>query len=326
MRSSNFHCALFFCLLVVGNVGFAQIQREIQEKLIDRADEYAFELVQRRAGLPPKWAALQERAENHLTKIDELKVGVVSISEFTASSRDRKIAIHHVGQNSRIDDALSTEPPIDWNSDPFGNKDYWIFRQPGLILFKSRQAKWQIVPTVDKTEYPTADPFGWALATHGIASQGSLDADFLDRFFGRTRVCVSSNEIREGLMTYWGSPDQRKLASGTKVLFDKTTHLPVRVVWDFYDKGWDPKNFASFSHKTTSKMKIDWQEFKNNDAKIFLPVKIDLIQTAVGDRPHHVELTNRIRWLLNDEVPDSLFDDPSKREVVLPTFPEYPKK
>jgi hypothetical protein len=53
---------------------------------------------------------------------------------------------------------------------------------------------------------------------------------------------------------------------------------------------------------------------------------IVLLLMAGNDTLHHVELTNRICWLLNDDVPDSLFEDPLKSEVVLPVFPDYPKE
>jgi len=93
-------------------------------------------------------------------------------------------------------------------------------------------------------------------------------------------------------MLLFGRPEHVQSA-GTTVLFDKVTHQPMRVEWDFYPKGWDAKKFASFPHTTTAKATIRWQEFKDRDRNISLPIKIELIQTAIGDTPHHVELTNR---------------------------------
>ncbi len=314
----------FICTMFATSVCFGQIQLEMQKKLLEKADASAFELVQMRANLPAKWAALQERDENHLTRIAEFKVGVGKVTEFAAHQQSNKVTLYHVGQQSRIDDPLSTEPPIDWKSEPFGNNDYWLFRKPGSILFKERGAKWLSVPTIPKSICPPTDPFNWCVGAFSAASNGKLTESHLDYFFGETRVCVAAKETSQGLLTYWGSPAPRKLASGTSILFDKVNHLPIRVEWDFYGKGWDPVDYATLPHATQSKLTISWQEFKNKESKVHLPVKIALVQTSNGWNPFHVELTNRIRWLLNDDVPDALFEDPSKQVVVLPTFPDYP--
>ena len=256
--------------------------------------------------------------------MDELKVGVTRVEEFTAHKKNENVTLHHIAKRTRIDDALSTEPPVDWDSEPFGNNDKWLYRRPGLVLFKERGAKWAIVPKVPKSDCPPTDPFSWCVGAFSSASLGSLTESHLDYFFGETRVCIAAIETKKGLLTYWGSPGPRKLASGTSILFDKVHHLPIEVQWDFYRDGWDPVKHADLPHSTQSKLMIGWSEFKSNESKRLLPVKIDLVQTSNGFTPHHVELTNRIRWLLNEDVPDSLFEDPSKREIVLPTFPDYP--
>ncbi len=306
------------------SVCIAQIQSDIQNRMLEQADKYAFDLVQMRANLPAKWAALQERDENHLTRIDEFKVGIGKIKEFTAHHRNLKISLHHVTETSRVDDPLSNEPPIDWKTVPFGNVDYWIFRQPSLILFKERSAKWQIVPTVPKTIRPRTDPFCWVLGGYTTALYKGFDESRLDFFFGESRVCFAAEEVKKGLLTYWGFPTKRGPSHGTRILFDKASHLPVQLEWEFFDKGWNPEDIESLSHRTQEKLTVTYQAFKNVESTILLPIKIDLVQTSSGLTPQHVELTNRIRWLLNDDVPDSLFEDPSKQEVVLPTFPDYP--
>ena len=316
----------FGCLIsvMVPACGWSQLRENVAEDAIMLAEQYAFELVQLRANLPAKWAALQERNENHLTRIAEFKVGIGKTSEFTAFHRNRKISLHHVTEASRIDDALSTEPPIDWKTAPFGNADYWVFRQPGLLLFKEQASKWQIRPTVPKTSRPLTDPFCWILCGYTTALYKGFDGSRLDFFFGESRACFAAEEGRKGLLTYWGFPTKRGPAHGTRILFDKHSHLPVQLEWEFYDKGWNPEDYKSLSHRTQEKLTVTYQEFKNVESKLLLPVKIDLVQTSNGFTAHHVELTNRIRWLLNDDVPDSLFEDPSNREVVLPTFPDYP--
>lgn len=321
IRTALFGCVIFS---LVADYGWSQLREKIDEDAIVLAEQYAMELVQRRANLPAKWAALQERDERHLTRIAESRVGIGIVTEFSAFHRNRKISLHHVTETSRIDDALSTEPPIDWKTSPFGNVDYWVFRQPGLTLFREQSSKWQIVPSAPKTNRPLTDPFCWVLGGYTTASYKGFDGSRLDFFFGESRVCFASEEVRKGLLTYWGFPTKRGPVHGTRILFDKHSHLPVQLQWEFYDKGWNPEDIESLSHRTQEKLTVTYQEFKNVDSKIWLPIKIDLVQTINGVTANHVELTNRIRWLLNDDVPDSLFEDPSKQEVVLPTFPDYP--
>ena len=60
--------AFISCLItvMVPACGWSQLREKIDDDAIMLAEQYAMELVQRRAALPAKWAALQERDERHL--------------------------------------------------------------------------------------------------------------------------------------------------------------------------------------------------------------------------------------------------------------------
>ena len=316
--------ALFGCMIFSLIAGYArsQLREKIDEDAIMLAEQYAMELVQRRAALPAKWAALQERIRNNYTKIDELKVGVTTVSEFTAHYTAQKITLTKYTEDSHTDDPLSKEPPIDSRSDPFSNIVVWAYQRPGLNLHREGEGKWKIVPVIPE-QYRASDPFNWCVGS----DTGRIDEQYAERVLIVKFVCVAASESRAGLQSYWGLPRPTGPTFRWSIVFDKYSHLPVTIERDYY-ANWHPKDFAKLPHTMQTKVAIKWQEFKCTEGlekkTYLLPVRVDLVTTGNAKTPKNVELTNRIRWLLNDDVPDSLFEDPSKREVVLPTFPDYP--
>ena len=107
----------------------------------------------------------------------------------------------------------------------------------------------------------------------------------------------------------------------------------MSVEWRYYPSDWNPKNFLKLDNRLFEKISISWQKFKveqkdqkdQKEVEIFLPIKAESVFTGVL-RKEHNEVVNRIRWLLNDHVPDALFEDPTKNEIVEPVFPDYPKE
>jgi hypothetical protein len=297
---------------------FGQIQDEVNAKLIVHAEDLMIELLDRRANLPNKWAALQEREVQNLTKLEQLEAGVTKTREFWAHSKAKNITIQHLQQSSHYDRGIDRTEAIDM--------ELQVYKKPGLCLYKQNLKPWQIVPKVPFTGYPTTDPFNWCIGTYGSSKSGKLDESWIDAFVSK-RVCVHASETKVGLRAVWGNPlAQAKQSSTATLLFDKFTSLPVSVTWNFYPKDWDPKNFAKVENRSYEKATITWQALKiENQPNLYLPTKIEIVNLGVLEEEHH-EVVNRIRWLINDQVPDSLFEDPTKNEIVEPPFPDYPKE
>ncbi len=316
--------AFIGCLitLLISSCGWSQLRETIDEKAIELAEQYAMELVQRRANLPAKWAAQQERIRNDFIKIDQLKVSITKFGEFTAHHSAKKITLTKYTEDSHTEDPLSKEPPIDRRTDPFSNIVVWAYQRPGLNLHREREEQWKIVPMIPM-QYRASDPFNWCLGSDA----GRIHEKYLDSVLVERAVCVAGREVRAGFYSYWGLPHPTAQTIGMALVFDKHSHLPLTIERDFYPN-WHPKDFAKLPHTLQTKVAITWQEFKcteGTEKKTYsLPIRVDLVTTGNGYTPKNVELTNRIRWLLNDDVPDALFEDPSKQVVVLPTFPDYP--
>ncbi len=309
-HSSRFVITL--SILLIASTSYGQLQLEMEAKLIERAEEYAMELLHKRTNLPAKWAALQEREVQHLTNIEKLEAGITQTTEFCAHHKATGVTVQRLTEKSHYDRGTDRTEALDMEKR--------IYKKPGLSLYKANSKPWQIVPKVPYDGRPSTDPFNWCLANYG--STRSLDEGYIDRIFEK-KVCVSAKEFKAGLRSIWGNPHaQKKPSSLVSIDFDKHTHLPVSVSWDFYPE-WDPKDYAKLKHHTHSKAVVTWQEFK--EVKIYLPIKIEMIETGALKR-EHLEVVNRIRWLLNDQVPDALFEDPTKHEIVEPRFPDYPRE
>ncbi len=307
--------SIILSMFAVGSTTYGQIQVEMEAKLIERADELSMELLHRRANLPSKWAALQEREVLHLSNIEQLESGITQITEFCAHHKQSGVTVQRLSESGHYDRGTDRTEALGMETRKY--------RKPGLSLYKANSKPWQIVPKIPFDGHPSTDPFNWCLGAYGSSQAGGLDEGHLDGIFER-RVCFSAKEMRAGLQTRWGRPfADKKPAAVLNILFDKDMNLPISISWDFYPREWDPKNYAKLDHRTHSKTTVTWQEFK--EAKVYLPVKIELTETGVLKR-EHLEVVNRIRWLLDDQVPDALFEDPMKHEIVEPRFPDYPKE
>ncbi len=123
------------------------------------------------------------------------------------------------------------------------------------------------------------------------------------------------------MKTIWGPPKANGFSSSVEVLFDKHMRVPIELEWHLYRKGWDPKRFAELERDSFEKSKIGWTKFKSKGKELFLPTKIEIHSFGTDKEPKEVEVVNHIQWLLDDDVPDELFKDPSKNTIVEPTFP-----
>ncbi len=307
---------------VVSTNCFAQIQLQIQAELIERAEELAMDLLEQRGSLPEKWAALQEREVHHLTNLEELESGKTTTREFWAHSKQGSVTIQNLNQHSYYDRGIDRTESLD-----VATKAY---KRPGLVLYKPKRSKsWEIVPKVPFNGYPTTDPFSWCIGNYTSTKTGTMDEGYIDRFVSK-RTCVHAKEVKAGLVAVWGAPLPQKTPTSTAtILFDKFTNLPMSVEWRYYPSDWHPKNFLKLDNRLIEKISISWQKFKveqkdQKEVEIFLPIKAESVFTGVL-RKEHLEVVNRIRWLLNDQVPDALFEDPTKNEIVEPEFPDYPK-
>ncbi len=307
-------CGFAFILATIfASTCCGQIQLEMEAKLIERAEECAMELLNKRLNLPNKWAALQEREEQNLTNVEQLEAGITQTTEFCAHHKLNGVTIQRMSQNSHYDRGTDRTDALDMETRKY--------RKPGLCLYKANSKEWKIVPKIPFDGYPSTDPYNWCIGSYGAVHFGS-DEGQIELIFAKN-VCLSAKEIKAGLQTIWGGPlVQKRPSSLVTIVFDKQTHLPVSVSRDFYPS-WDPKNYVKLKHHTYSKLAVTWQEFK--EANIYLPVKIEMTDTGALEK-QHVEVVNRIRWLLNDQVPDAIFEDPTKHTIVEPTFPDYPKE
>jgi hypothetical protein len=322
MSQNHLRFGIAFCFMMVSFNGFAQIRQEMEAKLIERAEDLAMELIHRRANLPSKWAALQEREVHHLTQLEQLESGVTNTREFWAYSKDKSVTIQHVQEDSHYDRVQERTNALGIESR--------IYKKPSLCLYKPKSSSpWQIVPKVPSSGHRATDPFGWCIGSYTATRKGRTE-DSIDAFVTK-RACVKATEFKAGLQTVWGNPLPSKWPTATTaILFDKHTNLPVSVEWRYFPAGWDPKNFAKLEQRIVEKSTVTWKQFNVEEggkhegaAKVYLPVKIENIFTGI-EKEEHIEMLIRIRWLINDQVADAIFEDPTKNEIVEPTFPDYP--
>ncbi len=316
MNASRVAVCFALCGVIVSSRCCGQIREEIKARQIEKGEDLLIELMARRAHVPDRWAALQEREVHNLTKLDELEAGLAFTREFSAYSKEKSATAQHYLHQSHYDRDQDRTSSIDM--------EIRVHKKPGLCLYRANAKPWQIVPNVPFTGYCTTDPFNWCIGTYGSSKSGKLDEKWIDVFTAK-RVCVSGNDLKAGFQAVWGNPfPQKSPCSTATILFDKSTNLPISVQWNYYPKDWDPKEFAKTQSKTYEKATITWQEFKTEkEPKLYLPIKIEITHLGVLE-DEHIEVLNRIRWLLDEKVPDAVFEDPSKTEIIEPEFPPYP--
>jgi hypothetical protein len=292
----------FFVLQWLMLSSVALSQQALESDLIDLAEARAASFVNIRSTLPDKWSAyIQYQIAN---APDARRQDYFKGSELYAEWTSKKAKYGELRY-----DETNLKNGIEGTSE-----NYLVasVRPERALHFDGNN--WTSIKGFPNRDF--FDPF--ALLFSGSSFDFGLNEQnvFLS-FFGPTRACLKAYEKEGDLFGVWGkSTPEDSYAWSMTVRFAKKSELPIEVVLARYEK-WNPAKLDS-PHRVVSKTTIEWQFDRQLEA--YVPTHVEATGCMQDDRNREFEF--RLEWKFNDDVPDGLFDDPSKQKISKPQFHE----
>ncbi len=318
MSSSLLRSTFCFVVLCLASWGQAQIQNDIEQQNIGKAEAFAVDLIAGIKELPPRWAARQRREVVNNFNLASSKFTVEKTEEIWASDDDSQTVFTRFSKGERKSDP--SRPAEDSSIDDI---DVLTSHNRNRIIQKSGPQPWTIVPKLQNLGTTSSHPYNWIFGGLNSMRLGHLfQSDYLsNKFFSQNRKCITAQVDKSGnLMACWGIVDSPK-PYAYELVFSKTGLLVEHSLLKFSG----PTTKESIAKRDFSRLeetKVQWKRFPaggRGNKPINLPVRIEI--HSVVNEGEELESSNEIVWKLGKkDVPNSLFVDPLKHEVVEPDF------
>ncbi|MEZ6135013.1 MAG: hypothetical protein R3C53_08905 [Pirellulaceae bacterium] len=290
---------------------YGQIQLEVEQSNIDEAESLAADWVAMRDDLPSRWAARQRRRTVNFVNLAESAISVTRIEELWAHDKEADVTYTRCTHG---------DPR---RGNPF-DMEVLSRDTPKQKLFKLGEKPWEEVAKIPNTPYDCAFPLWWSLGWINSARSGSMHkADYLTlNLSGHGRACFAARHDKEGnLVSFWGN-EKRKPRYVTKIVFSKSILVPLEYAMVAIPSGVAfKKSVAERKYSILEQGHVTWKPFPEvqRDGKaMLLPVHVEV--QSVLNPGEELDCVNDIEWLFGKAVPQTVFADPLKAEIVEPEF------
>ena len=315
-QSLAFAMVSVFSVAAIAN---GQLAETIKKKNVEEADSMAVDLVELRTALPDRWVALQRRSVIDTAQLDNLNIAGRWVEEFIAHAPNLDITRYAMSSKKFFAGEEVDGIPM----------TVLTYRENGLTHYKHVDEDWRVVPAIPNFGYKSSDPFSWCLGLQASERGGTMDDGYLARLFWvKKRQCLFARESQRGLVSYWGSPDKNAPPFVNSVEFDKKTRLPRSYAVLSFTDGVSEKATEERRFNVLERGEVQWKEYAyakgKETIKIMLPIHTHTL--SVQFKNAELECNNEIYWILGDDVPNKVFEDPRKSGIVECKFPEVEER
>jgi hypothetical protein len=319
MMRSSFIFAFCAFAFNVPRVGFGQVQDRLNQESVEKAESYAVDLVAAMNDLPARWAARQRREIVNTIDLGNSKYSVTRSEEVWASDdRGGLVYTRFSNGDSKTDGTAPREEG--------GVFDRDVLTRTSLnqTMHKIGTEPWTIVPKLPNIGSTSTHPYNWAFGGVNSARLGGMrEPEYLNqKLFGQGRKCfVALSDKKGNLVSYWGVEDASKKPFLFQIVFSKEGR-PIDYSLLRFPRTTSKESIAKREFTRLEQATVQWKKFpqvQRNGQPIFLPVRVEI--NSVLNKGQELECVNDIVWKFGrKEVPDSVFSDPAKSEIVEPDF------